>query len=113
MLFLFLSQAFAQAPVPFTFGSTPPSARWVVAETPSKRFPGEAIPGPTFTANEQVDVILVDGGAARVRDGDKYGWVPVASLTDQAPAGATQTITIPGNGGATTSLLGGVPQPPK
>lgn len=107
MLFLLVSQALAQVPAPITLSIPSAADRWLVAETPSKRFPGEQVAGPTFTSGEKVEVILEENGLARVFSGDKYGWVPVASLTTKAPAAAAP-LAMPAGGG----LLGAVPAPP-
>lgn len=104
MLYLLVAHAFAQSPMPIQLGGADPSDRWMVAQTASVRFFGEAVPGPTFEAGEEVEVLVEDGGQVRVRAADRYGWVPKASLTDQAPAEPT---TAPAGG-----LLGGVPALP-
>lgn len=92
----FLALAVAQAqPLPLELPGLPPLAaapprgdtRVVTADTPSLRFDGEELPGPTFTAGEQVQVVLVDGERARVYKDDRYGWVPVSALAPVAPAG--------------------------
>ncbi|MCA9493709.1 MAG: hypothetical protein KC621_27440 [Myxococcales bacterium] len=61
-------------------------ARWLTAQVVATRFPGEKTPGPTFESGEMVELILEDGGQARVRQGDRYGWVPASALTTEAPA---------------------------
>lgn len=61
---------------------------WLVAETPSVRFADTATAGPLFAANDKVEVLARDGDRARVVEGDRYGWVPAASLTAVAPEGA-------------------------
>jgi hypothetical protein len=97
----------AQTPPP----AAPPAApaeRWLSAEVVSERFPGEATPGPKFSAGEEVTVLVEDGAKTRVFAGDRYGWVPSASLTATAPA---EPAAPPGASG----LLGGLPpliQPP-
>jgi hypothetical protein len=77
------------------------SLRWLTADVVSERFLGETVLGPKFTNGEQVELIVEENGKARVRDGDHYGWVPVASLTSTAPT--------PAAGSDANALLGGLP----
>jgi hypothetical protein len=108
LLSLLVSVSFAQEPIDLSAllaaqgVQVGPKAevRWLVSESGSTRFPGESEPGPTFAAGEMVEVVLVEGDRTRVRKGDRYGWVPNAALTIEAPA------TAPAAGG---SLLGGMP----
>ena len=76
------------------------NARYLMADVVSKRFPGEDLAGPTFKTGEQVDVIVEEGGSVRVRQGERYGWVPAAQLTATAPM-----PTLPAGG---NPLLGGL-----
>lgn len=112
MLIALLSFAFAQAPssglpplLPMPGLSAPSSAdtRWVVADTPSQRFPGEEVPGPVFTAGTEVQVIVTEGDRVRVFHDDKYGWVPATALASVPPI-----PEVP----ATPGLLGMPPQQP-
>ena len=113
LLLATLMSAFAQAPalppmLPMPGLSVSPKsadARWVVADTPSQRFPEGDVKGPTFTAGTEVELIVADGDRVRVRASDKYGWVPASALTDVPPMPSLPTS--PG-------LLGMPPlQPPK
>lgn len=58
---------------------------WLAKDADSTRFLGESVPGPKFSAGTRVTVLLREGEQARVFVGDRYGWVPSAALTDQAP----------------------------
>ncbi len=99
MVALLLSLVAAHAQAPTSPLSLPPGfetlsisqtpraeARWLTAKTTSKRFPGEAVDGPAFEQGERVEVIVADGSLVRVRQGDRYGWVPESVLTIEAPA---------------------------
>ena len=65
----------------------------VVADTPSVRFAGEAVPGPLFNQGQQVRVVAAVGGQIRVVGGERAGWIapaavrPVAVPSDEAPLG--------------------------
>lgn len=65
-----------------------PESAWFVSDTASKRFPDAEVAGPSFTSGTRVVVLLRDGERVRVSVGDRYGWVPSASLVDKAPPGA-------------------------
>src|SRR4051794_18391439 len=79
----------------FILSATSPASAaevvWATADTPSQRFSDDKIAGPTFTKGEQLELLVRDGDRARVRDGDKFGWVPAASITSTKPAEAAST----------------------
>ncbi|MEQ1565234.1 MAG: hypothetical protein ABMA64_06320 [Myxococcota bacterium] len=113
MLVWWMTAAMAQspltAPLNVPLGAAGPSARFVAAEVVSERFPGETAPGPTFTAGEQVEVLIEENGKVRIRSGEKYGWVAVAALGAAPPAtavdpnllGGLQPLLPPGTAPAT------------
>lgn len=79
---------------------------WMTVDAASTRFPGEKLVGQTFTAGTQVTVVVKDGDLLRVSNGDKFGWVPAASVTATAPEGAVPQAPIQVNLGP----AGAVPQ---
>jgi hypothetical protein len=111
------SPAGAQMPPGFgtSLGMPTANARYIIADVVSKRFPGEDVVGPTFTTGEQVDVIIEDGGSVRIRQGERYGWVPAGQLTSMSPMPQMPMPGMPQMPGA-NPLLGGlkplVPAPP-
>lgn len=113
VLMALASVATAQSPTPSAALSAPPAAdtqRWLVADTPSVRFVGEAIPGPTFTAGEQVAVLVEAEGKVRVFARDKFGWVAPSALTTVGPPPPSLPGGMPtGLGGS--PLLGGLQAP--
>lgn len=89
-MFALILSAFAQSPSPLTL--TAPAADtevlYVVVESaPSKRFLTD--PAPThvaFASGEDVRVLFREAGMVRVRDGERYGWVPESALGKEPPA---------------------------
>ncbi len=79
---------------------------WMTADTVSTRFPGEKLVGQSFTSGTQVTVVVKDGDQVRVTNGDKFGWVPAASVTATPPEGAASQPPIQVNLGP----AGAVPQ---
>jgi len=59
---------------------------WVTEQVESTRFADAEHPGPPLDEGDRVEVVLRDGDRVRVRKGTRFGWVPAAVLTDQAPA---------------------------
>lgn len=64
----------------------------LVAQTSSVRFVGERAPGPEFNEGQRVVVVAVEGAQVRVFAGDRYGWVPAASV--RPPVEAPPPIQI-------------------
>ena len=106
MLALLCSVALAQTPPALPPGFdlsafTAPvraESRWVLTASPSDRFPDTAGGGPDLAAGDRVELIVEENGRARFKLGDRYGWVPSATLTSEAPAPAPATvpaITVP------------------
>ncbi len=84
------SAAFAQMPG-ITLGLPTGELRWVTQEVEARRFPASAAtqaPGPSLRIGDEVELIVVEGTLARVKKGDRYGWVPASALTEEAPASA-------------------------
>ena len=104
----------AAAPVPGLTASrttASPTARWITppdgaSELPSKRFFGEPIVGPAFKSGEEVELILVDGDQARIREGSRYGWVPASALSTTPPLTMPSMPELLPPGG--NPLLGGL-----
>lgn len=61
---------------------------WLASDAESKRFFGEAVAGPTFTAGTKVTVLVHDGETVRIFAGDRFGWVPASAITSTPPKGA-------------------------
>lgn len=99
MWVLLSSFAFAQAPPALPPGFdlsafTPPvraESRWVVSAVTADRFPDAAGGGPALAVGDRVELIVEENGRARVKLGDRYGWVPAEALTSEAPAPVTAT----------------------
>lgn len=84
-----------------TLGAPKGEAQWVTADTATTRFWGDAsVAGPELKAGDPVQLIVIEGDRARVVKGDRYGWLPAALLTTEAPAAAAPTGLPGGLGGA-------------
>jgi hypothetical protein len=83
----------APAPAPTATAVAAPAAAaqtvWMLRDTESKRFPDDAVVGPIFADGEAVEVLVMEADRARVRYGDRYGWVDRTSFTTEAPAAPT------------------------
>jgi hypothetical protein len=107
-----LSQLMAGQGMPGLTVGPKAEVRWLVGETASTRFPGDAAPGPTFAAGEMVEVIVVEGATTRVRKGDRYGWVANAALTMEAPAAPAGDNPLLGSMPPLVPAGGAPPRPP-
>lgn len=86
MLFV-LGAAFAQAPIALTPQSTT-EVLYVAPEAGvlSKRFADDAAAKHVkFEQGTALRVLYREGSMVRVREGERYGWVPAASLTPENP----------------------------
>lgn len=86
---VFAQPAPAPAPAAVAAEAAAPKTVWMLRDTESKRFPDDAVVGPIFEEGEAVEVLVLESDRARVRYGDRYGWVDVASFTVEAPAAPT------------------------
>lgn len=77
--------AVAQQPLQLSFGPKGP-VRYTVEEVASVRFLGEQVEGPTFAAGEELELVTEKDGWVRVKQGERYGWVPADKLAEQKPA---------------------------
>jgi len=66
----------------------PPRAesRWVLSAMSSDRFADTAGGGPDLAAGDRVELLVEENGRARIKVGERYGWVPSAALSASAPA---------------------------
>lgn len=93
MTLLALFTALAQSPIslspsPLTLDAGPPVEVMYVAadKVVSKRFFDDAAPGHVdFVKGDDVRVLYRANGWIRVRDGEKYGWLPETALTAERP----------------------------
>ena len=60
--------------------------RWATEDVQGHRWPDSTVVTVKLSANEQVEVLVVDGPLARVRKGADFGWVEVSKLATTAPA---------------------------
>lgn len=74
-----------QQPIQLDLGPTG-AARYPKKEIASIRFLGEDTKGPVFQAGERLELITEKDGWVRVRQGERYGWVPADALSDEPPA---------------------------
>ena len=96
MLVWWTTLAFAQAPpaLPpgFDLSSLAPpvraDSRWVLTATSSDRFIDAPGGGPDLVAGDRVELIVEENGRARIKSSERYGWVPAAALSTEAPAPA-------------------------
>lgn len=78
--------------------------RWVAADVEAARFFDSDAHKVSLTANDEVQIVMVDGERARVRKEGSYAWVALTALTAEAPEvetpaispGLSSPITIPG-----------------
>jgi len=76
-------------PIQLDLGPTGP-VRYATQEIASVRFLGEDVKGPVFQAGERLELITEKDGWVRVRQGDRYGWVPADALSAEPPADDAQ-----------------------
>ncbi len=95
--------AYAQAPpgLPpgFDLSALAPAVsaetRWVLAATTSDRFPDTPGGGPDLAAGDRVQLIVEENGRARVKLGERYGWVSTAALSTDPPAPDPVPVSAP------------------
>lgn len=59
--------------------------RWTTEDIQAVRWPDSQVVTVKVAANKKVEVLVVDGTLARVRDGADFGWVDVSKLTTTPP----------------------------
>lgn len=74
-----------QQPIQLDLGPTG-AARYPTKEIASVRFLGEDAAGPVFQPGERLELITEKDGWVRVRQGERYGWVPADALSTEPPA---------------------------
>ncbi len=81
--------ALAQDAEPAVVAPTLPSAVWTTSEVETVRFLDATIVGPRFETGDELEVLDRAGDRYRVRKGDAYGWLPISTVSVEAPGGVT------------------------
>ncbi len=83
-LALIASLSYAQTPG-LSLGAITGEARWVVAGIEADRFPNAPSERFALAVGEEVELIFTEGARVRIKQGDRYGWLPATAVTAEAP----------------------------
>ena len=99
-LFLLLAlagAASAQQPITMNLGGeTALPTKFVIEDVQSKRFSDKDLPGKSFLAGDAVQVLFETNQLIRIKKGNNFGWVPAATVSDEAPAPPELPLDAPG-----------------